>query len=278
MKNPDTILSDMEFIAFDLETTGLHAISGHIIEIGAVRFRGNGQILAEFDELIDPESIIPSTATEINGITNEMVAGKRTIRAALPEFAEFLGDTSTMLMAHNARFDVEFLSAALSRLDYPIPSHAVIDTCPLAKQRLSLIDNKLETIGRYYRLVEIEKHRALDDSMLLKDAFLQLLNESPSMKRFEELSLAVSFHQFEKFDMVLHDPPPGFEDLWDAIAKQQPVSIAYLGGSRPGENRTITPHGIVKKQETVYISAYCHQGKCEKSFRLDRISSFRRVQ
>ena len=138
--DPKTLIAQAEFIAFDLETTGLHPVSAQIVELGAVRFKGDGEVLGQFQQLVDPRSKIPHIATQIHGITNAMVQGQPTIAEALPEFLEFLGDTPMVMLAHNASFDLGFLSVALCRLRHSFPVHQTLDTCTLARRRISLCD------------------------------------------------------------------------------------------------------------------------------------------
>ena len=69
-----------EYVALDLETTGLVAGKDRVVEIGAVRFDESGQELGRFEQLVDPCCDIPGVATAVHGITNEMVAGKHRTR------------------------------------------------------------------------------------------------------------------------------------------------------------------------------------------------------
>jgi DNA polymerase III subunit epsilon len=74
-------LSEVEFVAFDLETTGLFPVVNRIVEFGAVRFRLDGQVLGTWEQLVDPEYPIPPSVTEIHGITDSMVRGQPTLIA-----------------------------------------------------------------------------------------------------------------------------------------------------------------------------------------------------
>lgn len=271
-------LSQADFIAFDLETTGLHPVGAQIVEIGAVRFRGDGAEVDQFQQLVDPRCDIPARVTEIHGITNRMVAGQPVIGDVLPCFARFLGDTPVVLMAHNAGFDVGFLSVAFSRLGQASPSHPVIDTCALARRRLALPNYKLETIGRHLRLIDDETHRALEDALLLKDVFLHLIGKRPAISSTDELYRLSPGLSFELFAAVLEDPPVGYEKLWEAISEQQPVEMKYMGGSTPGATRVVTPLGVMQTGGQIYLSAFCHQSDCDKTFRLDRIASYRKTK
>lgn len=270
-------LRDADFIAFDLETTGLHPVASQIVEIGAVRFRGDGTLLGEFKQLVDPGCAIPEDATDIHGITDDDVLGQPTIREALPSFLDFVGDAPVVMLAHNAAFDLGFLSVALSRLRRTGPSHPVLDTLSLSRRRLQLPNHKLETIGRYLRLIDDERHRALEDTLLLKDVFLNLVERRPALESVDQLLGLCPALSLESFGDILDRPPVGFEDLWLAIAQQQPVTMVYDGGSSPGASRVVTPLGIVQNRGKVYLAALCHETEIEKSYRLDKISSYRRI-
>ena len=86
MLTDNTPLADVEFVAFDLETTGLFAAADRIVEIGALRFRLDGTELDSFEQLVDPECEISAEVTQVHGITNKMVRGKPTISEVLPRF------------------------------------------------------------------------------------------------------------------------------------------------------------------------------------------------
>jgi DNA polymerase III epsilon subunit family exonuclease len=127
-------LTDITFIAFDTETTGLFPIMHRLVEIGAVRFRLDGCELATFQTLIDPQLPIPSDVQQVHGITDAMVRGQPTVEQIMPHFIEFLGAPDTILLAHNAPFDLGFLTMALIRLGIAYPPHDVCDTLDIARR------------------------------------------------------------------------------------------------------------------------------------------------
>lgn len=270
-------LRDAQFITFDLETTGLYPVGSQIVEVGAVRFRGDGEELGRFQQLVNPRCQIPPEAIDIHGITDRMAADQPAIDEVLPRLVRFFGEAPVVLLAHNAGFDVGFLSAAFSRLGFPNPPHPVLDTCELARRRMTLPNHKLETIGRHLKLIKAEKHRALDDAVLLKDVFLHLVAIRPAIERASGLFKMVPPISFDMFAVVLAEPPAGFEDLWAALANEQPVEIKYMGGSNPGATRLVTPRGVMQTRGHIYLSAYCHQDDCDKTYRLDRIAAYRRT-
>ena len=274
-EDPQALLEHTEFVAFDLETTGLHPVFARIVEIGAVRFRGDGTVLDQFSQLVDPRCRIPADATAVHGITDPMVAGQPVIADVLPRLCEFIGSPQSVLLAHNAAFDVGFLSVAFGRCRQACPDHEVFDTCRLARRRTPLPNYKLETLGRHLQLIDREEHRALGDSLLLQDVFLHLVRQAPAITCTDELCRFSPALRFDSLAGLLQTPPTGYEDLWQAIAEQRPVEMQYEGGSSPGAMRRITPLGVTQMRGHVYLSALCHRSESEKTFRLDRIAAYR---
>ncbi|RZL67220.1 MAG: endonuclease, partial [Rhodococcus sp. (in: high G+C Gram-positive bacteria)] len=125
-------LRDLTFCVVDLETTGAAVSQGSMItEIGAVKVRG-GEVLGEFQTLVNPRSEIPPFIAVLTGITNGMVASAPTIASALPAFLEFA--RGCVLVAHNAPFDVGFLKHNAEVLGHPWPKFEVLDTARLARR------------------------------------------------------------------------------------------------------------------------------------------------
>src|ERR671911_2958101 len=94
-----------EFVAFDLETTGLVAQVDRVVEIGAIRFDTSGRELARFESLVNPERPMSPAAQAVHGISDADLAGAPSARDVLPEFLEFLGHPETTApLAHNAAF------------------------------------------------------------------------------------------------------------------------------------------------------------------------------
>ncbi|MBK9324600.1 MAG: 3'-5' exonuclease [Bdellovibrionaceae bacterium] len=163
----------MRFIAFDLETTGTVPGADQIVEIGAVRFV-NGAPEAIFASLIDPQRPIPPGASAVNGISNEMVKGKPLIDSLLPSFAEFCGED--LLVAHNAPFDTQFLTADIKKHETPAPKGLVIDTLPIARKVFPGLPNyKLGTLVQYLKIPTTDFHRAEEDASYCGQLFFQML-------------------------------------------------------------------------------------------------------
>ena len=114
-----TPLSDVTFVVVDLETTGGTPADCAITEIGAVKVRG-GEVLGEFQTLVDPGGPVPAFIQVLTGITTTMLIGAPPIEQVLPSFLEF--SRGAVLVAHDAPFDIGFLKAAAARHGTPGPA------------------------------------------------------------------------------------------------------------------------------------------------------------
>lgn len=163
------------FIAVDVETTGLSTSRGdRIIEIGAVVLDGD-RIGEEFHALISVKERIHWAAQQVHGITNEMLLGKPMAEDVMPEFKKFITDST--LVAHNARFDLGFISHEFLRLGMELtnPYHCTLELsrslCP------KLQNHRLETVYRHLfgRIPEeAKRHRALDDARLVARMWVEM--------------------------------------------------------------------------------------------------------
>ena len=123
-------LSEATYVVFDVETTGLSAIYNDLIQVAASKmYKGN--IVAEFDEFINPGHPLSAFTTELTGITDDHVKNAKPLVQVLKEFQEFCKDT--VLVAHNATFDVGFMNANYERHGLPKITQPVIDTLEFAR-------------------------------------------------------------------------------------------------------------------------------------------------
>ncbi|MCA1833987.1 MAG: DEDD exonuclease domain-containing protein [Actinomycetota bacterium] len=169
-----TPLVETTFCVVDLETTGGSPATCSITEIGAVKVRG-GEVLGEFQTLVNPREPIPPFISALTGITDAMVAGAVTIDEALPSFLEFAG--SSVLVAHNAGFDTRFLRTASQRLGYGILDNDVVCTVRLARRlvRDEVPNLRLETLAHALHSRFEPCHRALADARATTDVLHSLL-------------------------------------------------------------------------------------------------------
>ncbi|MEV7428762.1 DEDD exonuclease domain-containing protein [Nocardioides sp. NPDC092400] len=164
------------FTVVDLETTGGSAEGGSMItEIGAVKVRG-GEVLGEFQTLVDPRLPIPPFIAVLTGISNAMVADAPPIESALPAFLEFAA--GTVLVAHNAPFDIGFLRHFCEQQGRPWPGFEVLDTARLARRVITKDDApncKLSSLARAFGSTTTPNHRALSDARATVDVLHGLM-------------------------------------------------------------------------------------------------------
>jgi DNA polymerase III subunit epsilon len=173
MSDRSPLLSDVPFVVFDLETSGSAPSTGAgVTEIGAVKVLG-GEVIGEFQSFVNPGHYLSDFITSLTGITDQMLASAPTIDQVLPTFIDFLGaSTSTVLVAHNAPFDMSFMKAAASSHSYQWPEYKVIDTARVARyvlDRDEVPNCRLSTLAPFFGSATSPNHRALDDARATVD-------------------------------------------------------------------------------------------------------------
>ena len=153
---------DEEYVAFDLETTGLSSLHDTIIEIGAAIMKGN-EVLSTFQTFVDPHRPLQPKLVDLPGITDQLLAGQPDISEAMPKFLEYVG--SRPLCAHNADFDIGFVTAACEKLGLPFhPTY--VDTLILAQHLMPELGKyKLNIVADALSLPDFNHHRASDDAI-----------------------------------------------------------------------------------------------------------------
>src|SRR3954447_18633290 len=232
-------LRDITFCVVDLETTGGSAEGGAMItEIGAVKVRG-GEVLGEFQTLVNPRTEIPAFIAVLTGITNGMVADAPPIEAALPAFLEFAA--GTVLVAHNAPFDVGFLKYFAEQQGRPWPAFEVLDTARLARRVVTRDDApncKLSSLAKAFGSPTTPNHRALQDARATVDVLHGLMERlgGVGVQTLEELqtfSSRVTTAQRRKRHLAEGLPhAPGVYLFRDERAR-----VLYVGTSRDLRSR-----------------------------------------
>ena len=226
-------LLETTFVIVDLETTGGSPKQAAITEIGAVKVRG-GEIVGEFATLVNPQVAIPPFIAALTGITDTLVASAPTIRVVLPSLLEFIGDA--VVVAHNAPFDVGFLTAACVQQDLQWPKPQVVDTARLARVALhrdEVPNCKLGTLAAHFHSPTTPTHRALDDARATVDVlhglFERVANHGvTTLEDLKAFTSRVTVKQREKHHLAKGLPAkPGVYLFKDAQG-----STLYVGTSK----------------------------------------------
>jgi DNA polymerase III epsilon subunit family exonuclease len=169
-------LNETDYVVFDLETTGAKTPPCRITEIGAYRIK-NGAIAEEFHTLVNPETLIPPFIIQLTGISDRMVRGAPKFAEIASDFLDFIGDS--VLVAHNAHFDMRFLNHEIGRIhtEYRV-ANAHLCTVQLSRKLLPHIANhRLHTVAEYYSIYIKNRHRASDDAFATAKIFVNFLDE-----------------------------------------------------------------------------------------------------
>ena len=183
-------LDNLTFVSFDTETTSLSPVSGRIIELSGIKFGLKESEMGRFDELINPGEPIPEEITQINGITDGMVKDKPKAEKIIPEFLKFVAGSQTILLAHNAGFDISFMRMEIACLELTNISLKYLDTLMLARRAYpELRRHNLPALVASLGIKQEKFHRALDDSFSVKELFLKIIGRT-EVRTLDELKVS----------------------------------------------------------------------------------------
>lgn len=164
-----------DYTVVDIETNGLISGVCEIIEVSALKVRGE-QITDSFSSLIKPVERISPFITRLTGITDETVENAPDARKVLRRFYDFVG--KDILVGHNVNFDVNFLYDSLWAQDALLLDNPFVDTLRLARRALpGLPNHKQTTVAAYYGIETVGAHRALRDCEICNACYLNLKRE-----------------------------------------------------------------------------------------------------
>ncbi len=173
----DQKLTDLVYTVFDIETTGLSVNYDKIIEISAIKIKNN-QIIDKFETFINPEQSLSNFTTKLTSITNQDVKSAPLISEVIPKFKAFIDNT--VLVAHNAHFDVGFIYKTLKDhhlFDAPYPT---IDTLSIARcfygDKLNRFN--LKAVAKYFKVELSQHHRAIYDTTATMEIFLHMIRDA----------------------------------------------------------------------------------------------------
>jgi DNA polymerase III epsilon subunit family exonuclease len=282
----DARLHELSFIAFDAETTGLAAASDRIVELSAERFtlQGDGEAHDAFDQLVDPGRPIPPEAARVNRLRDEDVRGKPDAGHVLAQFKDWAG--GSVLLAHNAEFDVGFLTYEAARHGVQLPFCPVLDTVEISRRvRPDLPNHKLETLSRALGCHAQTYHRALADARTLARCFRLLLErhyaaaggsqDATLGDLIRATAPALAFGSPGRLRMWL---PEDLQPLDDALQRGTSVTVVYRPPEKGEQIIELWPRGYVRRPGETLLIAVRASGGAELSLRLDWITRSHRAQ
>ncbi len=261
--NSDISLSEAEYVIFDIETTGFSVNYDQIIEIGAVKIKGQTISAEKFQKFIKLDRPLPSVITELTGITDEMLIGADSLDTVIKEFKDWIGDA--ILVAHNADFDISHIKEAYSNLGLGKISNSVIDTLKLSRVLYSekLKYFNLKSICKYFKIPLENHHRAVNDAMATAEAFLYMLKDLytvHNLNNYNEINSLIikDVHSktlnFPSHVTLLAKNQDGLKDLFKLVSI---ASTKYISGQTPMLSKQI----ISEYRENLLIGSSCANGE-----------------
>ncbi len=257
-------ISSARFAFLDLETTGLSPWFGdRICEVGIVLTEGK-RIKQQVQMLVNPERPLSPAAASTNRLTDEELSKARTFVYRADEVVEWL--KGTVVVCHNAQFDIQFLDSEFRRLKREIQIPNLIDTLMLARQYYDLPSNSLHSVAEAFHIPVTASHRALDDAHTARGIFFGMMD---GLKEYNKpLDEYIGIYNSPVW------PNEGIQlptELGEAIYSKKKLLIRYVDGEGEETQRWVTPKQVMGLSDYVYLQAHCHLRNAERNFRLDRI-------
>lgn len=263
----DTPLEKLTFTFLDTETTGLSPKFGdRICEIALVCCLGT-HIVETFDTLVNPGRSISAGASAINGITDKMVADAPGFEDIFTTVRRLMD--GAILVAHNAQFDLNFLSSQFRLLGQRLPECIVLDTLILARKCYHFPSNSLGRIALSLGLETSNLHRAREDTLLTQKIFSRLLSDL-SAQDINNIEKILSFQGGSipvPKDLQIILPPL----LEEAMSSERELKLRYVSAYGRKTTRIVQPLEITRFKDYLYLIAHCYLRGDQRTFRLDRI-------
>ena len=248
---------DTEFVAFDIETTGLNAQTDRMTEIGAILFSGT-EIKETFNTFVDPQMHIPPDITQLTGIRDSDVEGAPLEKEAMQSFMDFVGDRP--IIAHNAHFDVGFMTAAAIRNGLRFQP-VFLDTLALSQALCPELKRfKLDIVSNHLGLPQFNHHRASDDAMVvarMMGKFLPMLKQQGA-RTLDDIETV--YHSLRRTDVaktwhmiLLVKNRTGLKNLYEMISQSY---LKYFH-----RMPTIPKSLLLQHREGILVGSACGMGE-----------------
>ena len=218
------LLKDAKYVVFDIETTGLSSTRDKIIEIAATKIE-SGSITERYQTFINPGESLSHFTTELTDITDEMLEQAPSIEDALQGFLDFAKDS--ILVAHNAMFDIGFIKENAKRLERLFDDSLIIDTLNISRYfyNQDLKKFNLKAVAKYFKVKQEQHHRAQDDAFVTAQIWLFMMNDlmQKGIKHYHEINLAIDDNESWKHIrpyhvMVLTQNQIGYKNLFKVMS------------------------------------------------------------
>lgn len=267
--NLDQSLHQVTFAVLDVETTGLNPAYGHrVCEVGCLRAR-NGQILDRFESLVDPRRDISPGASRVHQITPEMLRDAPVFDGIADRLLRRM--ENAVLVAHNAPFDLGFLTSELEIARRPLPDNPVVDTLALARNLYHFYSNSLSAVAAALGVQGgATAHRAMSDVETTYGVLAQMLEELAARYGITTLGQLIDFQGgpvLRRRSRTLPLPPT----IAEALERGGRVRIRYVDGRGQETDRVVRPLRVAQRQGSLYLIAHCYARNAQRTFRLDRV-------
>ncbi len=255
----DINLREATFVVFDFETTGLSSTRDKIIEISAVKLKGS-MIVDSFNEFVNPKEKLTPFITELTSITDEDLEDKDSIELVLPRFLAFI--EGTILVAHNAAFDLGFLDHNRALLNLGDKTYPAIDTISIARYFYGneLKRFNLAAVAKYFKVKLENHHRAEADAKATADVFVKMLDDlfKLGVKTHQDINRLIDVNKAWKCGFASHltiiaQNQTGYKNLFKLTSKA--LTENFFEGPR------LTHQTLTEYKEGLLIGSGCYQGE-----------------
>jgi DNA polymerase III epsilon subunit family exonuclease len=264
----DRPLNETTFALFDVETTGLSPAYGHrVCEVACLSIR-DGVERGRFESLVDPGRSISAGAFRVNRITPEMLTRAPSFSAIAEPLLALMEDS--VLVAHNAPFDLGFLAKELEIARLAPPEGPIIDTLSLSRRIYSSASHSLSAITRTLELPAEPTHRAMSDVQATRHLLDKILHDLGNRWNVTTLAQVVDFQGGPipyPHPRALPLPPA----IAEALESKGRVFMRYVDAKGQETERVVRPLSIGEQQGYLYLTAHCYWRDELRTFRLDRI-------
>jgi DNA polymerase III epsilon subunit family exonuclease len=271
-------LHEIPIAVVDVETTGASAAFGdRVIEVGVARIE-RGQIVREYQQLIDAHRRISAGVVALTGITPGMVAGQPTFAKQLPQLLEVM--SGAIVLGHNVRFDLSFLAREFRRagceIEATLGPAPVLDTVRIARRRFGRGGNGLQSLAPRLGVSPATAHRALADALTTAAVFERLIEPVGGWNICLCDAIREQGGPMGLLPTSSSEPVLPIE-LEEALEQRIPVMMDYLDARHKRTQRTIQPLEIRRLNGQLTLVAHCHLRNGRRNFKVERIVRFMRI-